>query len=734
MLSDHDCAVAEPLAGAGLNLFAGWLHSVRWEGELTLDLQPTEMALKMEEMCRRQVKLVFPTKSVRVSSQDKPFITCELKKLDKYAKREYRLRGKTEKYVKLKSVYDTKFKKASSEFLRGCITDMMEEAPGKAYRAMKKLGARPGDTDMDTGFFLTSHVESNLSPKQSVERLAEYFSTISQQYTALDMNSLPIRVREKLDAPVNSCDIPKIEVFEVWEMMKKGKKTKSSVPGELPARLRHEFGPELAEPAAIIFNQIASTGEWPEHWKEGSAVPLKKVNQPKDESETRLIEITHYLSLLMEHFVLQWLLRFISDKLDRDQFGGSKGHSVAHYLIEVMNFVLYNQDLSEPVSTILTAIDIHKGFNKVDHTTTITCLSDMNTPGWLLRIIYKYLSNRSFSVRYRNETSTAKQMPGGLAAGTILGLNCFLILFNGAGPASNPVGIGRLISQPMTKRKPMKKGKVKWVDDATIATALDLKKSLVPEDRPVPRPVPYHGRTEHRLPLHLNTMQSELDELTRFTSSQLMSINQKKTQAMLCNTRVKWDFIPELYLDNNQIEIVDEIKIVGYIMRSDMKTSSNTAYLVAKAFKRMWLIRRLKLLGASTVQLLDTLQKQVLSVLWLGAPAWFCQLTEHEKNDLDRVAKVALKIIYGDMYCGFENTLKLANIVKPTTQLLKMTKKFANRSAKHPKFSQWFQPVPEDMVSTRSKKNTFVQIPTRTDRYYKSPIPYLTRLLNEDSK
>ena len=100
----------------------------------------------------------------------------------------------------------------------------------------------------------------------------------------------------------------------------------------------------MAEPAAIIFNQIASTGEWPEHWKEGSAVPLKKVNQPKDESETRLIEITHYLSLLMERFVLQWLLRFISDKLDRDQFGGAKGHSVAHYLIEVMNFVLYNQD------------------------------------------------------------------------------------------------------------------------------------------------------------------------------------------------------------------------------------------------------------------------------------------------------------------------------------------------------------------------------------------------------
>ena len=166
---------------------------------------------------------------------------------------------------------------------------MMDEAPGKAYRAIKKLGARRGDCDTETGFTLTSHVEQNLSPKQSVERLAEYFSAISQEYSPLNIQRLPECVRTALEAPVNTCDIPRIEAYEVWEMMKTGRKTKSSVPGELPARLRHEFGPELAGPASIIFNQIATSGQWPEHWKEGSAVPLKKVPSPKDESETRLI-------------------------------------------------------------------------------------------------------------------------------------------------------------------------------------------------------------------------------------------------------------------------------------------------------------------------------------------------------------------------------------------------------------------------------------------------------------
>ena len=90
---------------------------------------------------------------------------------------------------------------------------------------------------------------------------------------------------------------------------------------------------------------------------------------------------------------------------------------------------------------------------------------------------------------------------------------------------------------------------------------------------------------------------------------------------MLCNSRRKWDFIQDLSFDGGEnIEIVDELKIVGYVLRSDMKTCSNTAYLTAKAFKRMWLIRRLKYLGASTKQLIDSLVCFVCTVA--GGHSW----------------------------------------------------------------------------------------------------------------
>ena len=148
----------------------------------------------------------------------------------------------------------------------------------------------------------------------------------------------------------------------------------------------------------------------------------------------------------------------------------------------------------------------------------------MGAPGWLTKIIYSYLSQRSLSIRYKSETSQSKMMPGGTGAGTILGLECFLIMFNKAGPAANPSAMGDIITQPLTWRQPITKCKVKWIDDMTVCAAVDSRK-LVPEDRQLPQPVPYHGRTGHRLPPPSNTLQLELDQLKGEMLDNKMSIN-----------------------------------------------------------------------------------------------------------------------------------------------------------------------------------------------------------------
>ena len=80
---------------------------------------------------------------------------------------------------------------------------------------------------------------------------------------------------------------------------------------------------------------------------------------PANEADLRIIAITNHFPLIYERFVLKWLLEYVEDKLD--QFGERKGHSVAHYLIEVQIAMLYDQDLNKPLATLFTAIDIKMG-------------------------------------------------------------------------------------------------------------------------------------------------------------------------------------------------------------------------------------------------------------------------------------------------------------------------------------------------------------------------------------
>ena len=88
---------------------------------------------------------LFPEKRIRVSNKDKIFITSELKILSKRKKREWRKNGRSEKYLKLKEEFTLKYKKASGDHIRKCVTDLRTENPGKAAATHRRLGAQPGD-------------------------------------------------------------------------------------------------------------------------------------------------------------------------------------------------------------------------------------------------------------------------------------------------------------------------------------------------------------------------------------------------------------------------------------------------------------------------------------------------------------------------------------------------------------------------------------------------------------
>ena len=71
------------------------------------------------------------------------------------------------------------------------------------------------------------------------------------------------------------------------------------------------------------------------------------MSNPINEDQLRIISLTNFYSKVFENFVIDWLMKYVGEKIDWGHYGGLKGNSISHYLIEFTNFILYNQDMKK---------------------------------------------------------------------------------------------------------------------------------------------------------------------------------------------------------------------------------------------------------------------------------------------------------------------------------------------------------------------------------------------------
>ena len=108
----------------------------------------------------------------------------------------------------------------------------------------------------------------------------------------------------------------------------------------------------------------------------------------------------------------------------------------------------------------------------------------------------------------------------------------------------------------------------------------------------------------------------------------LREVNHRKSNAMLFNTSKNHDFTPSLSINYELFEVVEEIKLLSVKISDDLEWTSNTKYIPTKAYGRLFMLRRLKNLGASHAELEDSYVKQTRSVLEYCAVVWHAGLTQ----------------------------------------------------------------------------------------------------------
>ena len=519
-----------PLPESLITVFGHKLENEDWTN-LDQVQSSSDMVDIFQKMLDDFVVSTFPEKTIQIYPDDKPWFTEKLRKLKRERQRLYNKGGKNQKYLDCQKQFDDLAKIEISKYKEKIINEVKDGKRGSAYAGLRKLGSRPGEFDK-TGFQLPNFTEENLSNLECAEMIANYFSSVSQEYPPLNIQNLPPNIQEHLGNPDPA---PELSNYDVCRKLVKAKKPISVVPGDLPKKLTQRFPCELTIPVTIIFNKISKSTVYPEQWKVERQIPIPKVKLPESEDDLRNIAKTPFLSKVYESCIADWLLPIIQPFLDPGQCG-LKGLSITHYLIKLLHFTHSILDKRQPHAVLSACIDLSKAFNRVSHGLLVQDLYDMHTPPWLLKIIISYLSNRTMVLTYNGEQSSAKDLPGGGPQGAFLGGLIFIIKYNGAflRPPIPP-----MISGPVTKSKAEK---VKYIDDGTVAVSINLKKCLNidPENRP--RPLNFHERTQQILPPANNLLQYYLDDTEKFTNDNMMKINSKKSKVILFNKSCKWDF------------------------------------------------------------------------------------------------------------------------------------------------------------------------------------------------
>ena len=113
---------------------------------------------------------------------------------------------------------------------------------------------------------------------------------------------------------------------------------------------------------------------------------------------------------------------------------------------------------------------------------------------------------------------------------------------------------------------------------------------------------------------------------------------------------------------NQILEVVSEIKFVGVIVNHDLRWQKNTDYICQKATEKLWTLRRLQKFSLDTFQIFDVYVKEVRSLLEYAVPVWHSGLTNKQTNQIEKIQKIAFKIILGDDYISYDVACTLLGV------------------------------------------------------------------------
>ena len=666
--------VIRPMKQSAIRDFGQWIVNHNWS-EVSDKPDTVSKCDAFYETLNQAIDTHFPSKTVKLHNDDKPWMSSYIKSLICERQRVFQKEHRSKRWKRLRNKVKRAIHKAKREYYRTRVQRHKRANPAEWYKQIKIM------TNRNKG-------EANIQPPPQVDpndlkavadSINNHFASVSTDLKPLDTSELPAYRPDPNPPPV-------VQEFEVCEMLLKTKAGKAGGPDGISSRLVREFAHELSKPLADILNKSYEEGVCPPQWKKAVVVPIPKA-KPASWDKLRPVSLTDHFAKVAEGFMARWLLEDMEGAVDPNQFGNQKGVSTTHYLIKLVDTLHMNANKPGHLSTVVIT-DFSKAFDLVDHNILMTKFISLGVRPSVVTWLASFLHGREQCVRYRGHTSGWKTLNGGVPQGTRVGPLGFVAIVNDAA-----------INTPLVT--------LKYVDDLTLIE---------------PR-----SRSQH------SVLQEHVDNFEQWADLNNMQLNPKKCATMKVSFLKNEPEEQPLTIANEPLKVVDSAKILGVNINDNLKWHTQVSQMVKKANGRLYMLKLLKHFNLPRDDLVTIFSGFVRPSAEHAAPVWHPGLTSEESAALERIQRRACRIIMGRQYTSYDDALKACGLDSMYVRREQLCLSFFNSLMESDRFSDWIPPTRGSVHHRNLRNANKLSIPMcNTKRCMNSPMVYMTKLWNEN--
>lgn len=307
----------------------------------------------------------------------------------------------------------------------------------------------------------------------------------------------------------------------------------------------------LANILTQIFNLSLEQGLFPDALKITKVFPILKSGSSSDLTNYRPISVVSSISKILEKIMVNRLNVFLEQNkiLNREQFGFRKNCSTESAILNFLDDI-YNS-INKDLFSMAVFIDFSKAFDSINHRILLMKLEAYGVRGRSLNWFSSYLSARQQFVSIGSASSTLQSINNGVPQGSILGPILFNIYLNDIIHASS---IPRYVI---------------YADDTTVY---------------------YHSSD---ITLLFRNMNNALAEINDWANVNKLTINLKKTQYMLFNTK-NHSLQNILRIGETLLERVNHFKLLGVIIDQKLNFWNHIEHISRKVNQSLGIINRIK--------------------------------------------------------------------------------------------------------------------------------------------